>query len=96
MCRGLFIHVTDPRAFRPYRLSLALLSAVLALHGPDFRWKAPPYEYEYSRLPIDLILGDDSLREDIEKSVELDSLLSLWEKELDEYREWREPFLLYR
>jgi uncharacterized protein YbbC (DUF1343 family) len=96
LCRGLFIHVTNPLAFRPYQLSLALLSSVLARHGPEFRWKEPPYEYEYSRLPIDLILGDASLRENIEGAVELNSLQSSWEKELQEYLEWREPFLLYR
>jgi uncharacterized protein YbbC (DUF1343 family) len=96
LCRGFFIHVTNPLTFRPYQLSLALLSAVLALHGPDFRWKEPPYEYEHSRLPIDLILGDASLRENLEGSVDLNSLQSSWEKELREYLEWREPFLLYR
>jgi uncharacterized protein YbbC (DUF1343 family) len=96
LCRGFFIHVTDPLTFRPYRLSLALLSAILAAHGPNFRWKEPPYEYEYSRLPIDLILGDSSLREDLEGLVELNSLQASWEKELGQYLEWREPFLLYR
>jgi len=95
LCRGFFIHVTNPLTFRPYQLSLALLSAVLALHGPDFRWKEPPYEYEYGKLPIDLILGDASLRENLEGTVELHSLQSSWEKELREYLEWREPFLLY-
>jgi uncharacterized protein YbbC (DUF1343 family) len=95
LCRGFFIHVTNPFAFRPYRLSLALLSAILDAHGPDFRWKDPPYEYEYSRMPIDLILGDSSLRVSIEESVELSSLEASWEKELGEYLEWREPFVLY-
>jgi uncharacterized protein YbbC (DUF1343 family) len=96
LCRGFFIHVTNPPIFRPYRFSLAVLSAVLAAHGRDFKWKEPPYEYEYSRLPIDLILGDSSLREGLEGSVELNSLQVSWEKELDQYLEWREPFLLYR
>jgi uncharacterized protein YbbC (DUF1343 family) len=96
LCRGFFIHVIDPFSFHPYRLSLALLSAILALHGRDFRWKEPPYEYEHKRLPIDLILGDSSLRESLEGSVEMSSLQSSWEKDLRNYLEWREPFLLYR
>jgi uncharacterized protein YbbC (DUF1343 family) len=96
LCRGFFIHVLDPLLFHPYRLSLALLSAILAVHGRDFRWKEPPYEYEYKRLPIDLILGDSSLRESLERSVEINSLQSSWEKDLRDYLEWREPFLLYR
>jgi len=36
------------------------------------------------------------LREDLEGLVELNSLQASWEKELDQYLEWREPFLLYR
>lgn len=96
LCRGFFIHITNPFTFRPYRLSLSLLSAIVALHGSSFTWKEPPYEYEYNKPPIDLILGDSSLRENIERSASLDSLQVLWEKELDEYLEWREPFLLYR
>jgi uncharacterized protein YbbC (DUF1343 family) len=96
LCRGFFLHVTNPLTFQPYRLSLALLAAILALHGRDFRWKEPPYEYEYSRPPIDLILGDSSLRENIEGMVEPASLQSSWEAELSNYLEWREPFLLYR
>ena len=96
LCRGFFIHVTNPLTFQPYRLSLALLSAVLAIHGTDFRWKEPPYEYEYHRPPIDLILGDSSLRERLEGTEDLGSLQSSWEKDLSSYLEWRKPFLLYR
>jgi hypothetical protein len=43
-----------------------------------------------------LILGDSSLRESIEGSVELNSLQSSWETELSKHLEWRESFLLYR
>jgi uncharacterized protein YbbC (DUF1343 family) len=96
VCRGFFIHVTNPNTFRPYRLSLALLASILTVHRRDFAWREPPYEYEYSRPPIDLILGDSSLRENLERSVELSSMESSWEAELTEYLEWREPFLLYR
>ena len=96
LCRGFFIHVLDPLPFHPYRLSLALLSATLAVHGRDFKWKEPPYEYEYKRPPIDLILGDSSLRESLEGSVDMNSLQTSWEKDLHNYLEWREPFLLYR
>jgi uncharacterized protein YbbC (DUF1343 family) len=87
--------VTDPRTFQPYRCSLALLAVILGTHGLDFKWKEPPYEYEYKRLPIDLILGDSSLRKQLEVFADLDSLQSSWEGELREYLNWREPFLLY-
>jgi uncharacterized protein YbbC (DUF1343 family) len=96
LCRGFFIRVINPGTFRPYRLSLALLASILTDYRRDFAWREPPYEYEYSRPPIDLILGDSSLRESLERSVELSSMESSWEAELSGYLEWREPFLLYR
>jgi uncharacterized protein YbbC (DUF1343 family) len=95
LCRGFFIHVTNPFSFRPYRISLALLSAILANHHQDFRWKEPPYEYEYTMLPIDLILGDSSLRKNLEGLEDLTPLQSSWEEDLNTYVEWRKPFLLY-
>jgi uncharacterized protein YbbC (DUF1343 family) len=92
ICRGFMIHITCPRTYRPYSLSLALLREILDLHRPDFSWKEPPYEYEYERLPIDLILGDSTLRQGLEKGI---SMEGFWEDELTSYLEWRAPYLLY-
>jgi hypothetical protein len=47
-------------------------------------------------MPIDLILGDFSLRKNLEGLVELDSLHHSWGAELSDYLDWRESFLLYR
>jgi uncharacterized protein YbbC (DUF1343 family) len=55
-CRGVAIHPTG-KAFRPYLTALAILSSILRRHPSDFALKEPPYEYEYERRPIDLILG---------------------------------------
>jgi uncharacterized protein YbbC (DUF1343 family) len=92
ICKGFMIHIIDPRAYRPYSLSLALLREILRLHREDFAWKEPPYEYEYERLPIDLILGDPTLRKWLEKGT---STAGLWEGDVKRYLEWRAPYLLY-
>lgn len=96
LCRGFMIHVTDPILFRPYFFSIAMLSAVGLCHGDRFRWKKPPYEYESEKMPIDLILGDRSLREGIERGTDPAELQDKWEEEVREFKEWREGFLLYR
>ena len=61
-CGGLFLHVTDERAFQPYRTSVALLAAAKARWPESLQWKPPPYEYEREKTPIDCIAGSDSLR----------------------------------
>jgi uncharacterized protein YbbC (DUF1343 family) len=92
LCMGFMLHVINPATYRPYALSLALLREILNLHRASFSWKEPPYEYEYERLPIDLILGDSELREGFDKGV-IPELF--WNDELEDYLEWRKPYLLY-
>ena len=68
-CHGFQLHVTDPEVFMPYRTSLVLLQAIFQLYPEEFSYKNPPYEYEFERLPIDLILGDQAVREALEQGV---------------------------
>jgi uncharacterized protein YbbC (DUF1343 family) len=95
LCRGFMIHVMDPRKFRPYFCTISLLASVLTLHREHFSWKAPPYEYEFDRRPIDLIIGDTALREEIERGADLFELRGRLEKESACFCEWRRQYLLY-
>lgn len=94
-CRGFQIHVTDRRAYRPYRAALAILSAIRKVYPDEFRWKDPPYEYVYDALPIDVILGDSAVREGIEQGVSIREMEREWEGPLERFRRERTPFLLY-
>jgi uncharacterized protein YbbC (DUF1343 family) len=66
LCRGVQIHADAPRyapaTFRPYRLVAALLKATRTVHPDWDLWRPPPYEYEATRLPIDVIDGGTGLR----------------------------------
>jgi len=62
-CRGLFVHVTDAHAFRPYRTTLAFLRAVQELWPRESAWNQPPYEYETEKVPIDVLTGSGEVRE---------------------------------
>lgn len=94
-CVGFQIHVTDAITFRPYRTSLALLQALFRLYPGQFAYKQPPYEYEFERLPMDLILGDRSLREALENGVSLHEFEQSWQPELEVYRQRIAAVLLY-
>jgi uncharacterized protein YbbC (DUF1343 family) len=95
-CVGFQVHVTDSNSFRPYRTSLALLQAVLQLYPGTFRYKEPPYEYEYERLPLDLILGSTGVRRQLEEGAPLLAMEEAWAQQLLDFAESRERFLLYR
>ena len=89
------VHVTDPAVYRPYRTSLALLQAAMLLYPDNFQYKDPPYEYEYDRLPIDLILGDKNVRQAIEQGNSIMDLEKSWQQDLDAFEEMRQDVFLY-
>ena len=94
-CSGFQLHVTDQESFRPYRTSLALLQAMLLLYPGRFAYKAPPYEYEFERLPMDLILGDSEVRQALEHGVPVLEIEQGWQEELASYRRRCAAVFLY-
>jgi len=95
-CRGFQLHVVDRLRYRPYRTSLLLLQAVYACCGDNFKWKPPPYEYEYEKMPIDLITGDNRIRSCIERGQDILALENNWQIELNEFVETSRRFYLYQ
>ncbi len=102
LCSGFQIHVDDTAAynhteFKPYRLMLLFFKAIHHTHPGLFAWRQPPYEYEHTRLPIDLICGDPCIREWVDNvhssAADLEQLLQREEKA---WLEEIQPHLLYK
>jgi uncharacterized protein YbbC (DUF1343 family) len=94
-CLGFQLHVTDRQAYRPYYTALSLLRTIMHLYPQDFQYKPPPYEYEYERLPLDLILGDSSVREALEQNKDINDLEQAWQPELEAFGDLRQQVSLY-
>jgi uncharacterized protein YbbC (DUF1343 family) len=94
-CNGFQIHITHWDNFRPYRTSLALLQALRTLYPGQFAYKEPPYEYEFERLPIDLIIGDRRVREALEQGVPIQEIEQGWSDELEAYQQRCRAVYLY-
>jgi uncharacterized protein YbbC (DUF1343 family) len=94
-CGGVFVHVTDRHRFSPFLTYLHLLQAARAQEPDAFDWRREPYEFVSDRLAIDLLLGQEGLREMIEEGVPPGEMESAWREGLEEFRQEREPFLLY-
>ncbi len=94
-CHGFQIHVTDRERYRPYLTSLQLMQAIIRCHPEDFEWKPPPYEYEFEKRPIDLILGDTDIRRRIAAQEKLEVLAQEWKEELRIFRDTCAPCLIY-
>lgn len=96
VCGGVQIHVTDRKRFNAFQAGLRLLWKIAELHPDEFRWKRPPYEYEFDRMPIDLIAGTASLREGIEKKEDVKSFEEKAKQQLEAFRKVRKDYLLYK
>lgn len=94
-CGGVQIHVTDREAFEPVAAGIAVVKTAFDMYGKEFRWKDPPYEYDYDRNPFDLIAGTAKVREAIERGDSLAAMTASWEAPLLQFRELRKRFLLY-
>jgi uncharacterized protein YbbC (DUF1343 family) len=94
-CHGFQIHVVDPQRYLPYRTSLTLLQAIMHLYPEQFHYKDPPYEYEFERLPLDLILGDRTVRQQLMEGREILEMEADWQQELRVFDAVRSNYFLY-
>jgi uncharacterized protein YbbC (DUF1343 family) len=96
LCGGVQIHVTDRARYRPYLTGLAIIATARRLAPRRFRWRRPPYEYEYRRLPIDILCGTDTIRRAIERRHPLREIERGWQAGLATFRRRRTAVTLYR
>ena len=94
-CRGFQIHPVDPARFRPLTTSLALLQSIRRRYPDQFSWSPPPYEYEYQKLPIDLILGSGDVRRRLEGPEPVGALVRSWQNDLERFKTVSEKYQLY-
>lgn len=95
LCGGCQIHVTDRAAFRAVETGVALTIAFRDA-GPDvFAWREPPYEYEYTIPPIDILYGSDGLRRGMEAGRTARDIAEEWIAPVREFEKLRSEYLLY-
>jgi len=94
-CGGVQIHPTDYKKFNPWRIGQILCKEFYHTLGYHFKWKQPPYEYEYEKLPIDILNGTDKIRTWVEDNGSYDELIALEKNGREKYLEQRSSILLY-
>ena len=94
-CGGCQIHVTDRAAFKPVLTGVALIAMFHRANPSTFAWRQPPYEYEHDKMPIDILAGSDTLRQQIEVGVPAAEIASGWQEDEATFRRLRERYLLY-
>ncbi len=96
VCRGALQFVPRARGFKPLRHMTLLLWIFRKLYANQWQWKQPPYEYEYHKLPIDILAGGPALREAVDEQRPLKELFKSWERDEKDFHKIRKPYLLYK
>jgi uncharacterized protein YbbC (DUF1343 family) len=94
-CGGCQIHVLNRGAFPVVEAAIAVLVEIRAQNPPAFAWRQPPYEYEHTKLPFDILAGSSELRQQIEAGQPVRMISESWVREHERFRTARKPYLLY-
>ena len=95
-CGGVQIHLKDRENFKPFKVAVTLIKVIKELYPQRFQWRRPPYEYEFEKLPIDILAGTSHLREALERKDSMESLESWWISESEAFdRMVRSKYLIY-
>ena len=94
-CGALQLHISDRRAFCPYRTGLAVLVAVKSLWPETFTWRTEPYEFRADVHAIDLLTGKAEVRTAIDQGRGLDDVTRIACAGTEAYENGRDRALLY-
>ena len=94
-CRGVELHVRDPKTFQPFRTGMACIEAARSQNLARFGWRTETYEFISNIPAFDLLCGSNREREAIEQGYGRKSLQTAWTCEEREFRKRRLRHLLY-
>jgi uncharacterized protein YbbC (DUF1343 family) len=95
-CGGLQIHIRDKKALKPFKIGVVIIKVIKELYPDHFRWREPPYEYEFEKLPIDILAGSNHLREALDRGDPIEEIEAWWKLEGEVFnKEVRSKYLIY-
>lgn len=86
LCQGVQAHVTDRAALRPVTMGLHLIRTIREMYPEDFAWRADHF---------DVLIGNASTREQLERGVPIDTLTAAWEAEQTVFSARSRAYWLY-
>jgi uncharacterized protein YbbC (DUF1343 family) len=94
LCNGAQLHVVDRSTYRPVETAVSILNVINRTAPDDFAWRRPPYEYEDTKMPIDILWGSDELRVGIDSGAPGDIMKSA-RADIDAFENVVSPYILY-
>lgn len=92
---GVFIHITDLRAFKPFLTGVALIKTVHDMYGEHMMFLKGVYEFNDRHPAFDLLTGSSVIREMILRGSAVDEIRGSWEDDENEFRKVKQEFHIY-
>jgi uncharacterized protein YbbC (DUF1343 family) len=86
LCGGAQIHVVDRNVYNSFETSIFIIKTIMNIYPDSFA-----FHDEY----FDKIMGTSRIREALEKGVAVEDIIKGYEKELNNFSQLRNPYLLY-
>jgi uncharacterized protein YbbC (DUF1343 family) len=87
LCYGIQIHITDITRYKPVGTAFEILDAIIETSEPgSMKFKDPPYEYEYTLMPFDILSGDSGMRESLQKRKDPSKEKERWLDEIELFK----------
>jgi uncharacterized protein YbbC (DUF1343 family) len=95
-CNGLQIHVTEPEKYFPVAAAMEIFSAIIETSPYNsLKFNPPPYEYEESLIPFDMLSGDSGMRKAILAGIPVEVERERWSYEISEFKKEFTDFSAY-
>jgi uncharacterized protein YbbC (DUF1343 family) len=94
-CGGFLLHVTKRAEYRPYLTSVILLYEIMDLYPEKLEFTTPPYEYEYEKLPFDIITGDEMIRKSLYDPDGIENIRGIFKEGEEAFAKIAEKYYLY-
>jgi len=86
-CNGVQVHIMDRDTFNPVVVGLTVIATIHDLY---------PHEFHFNASDFDRLVGNDRVRQDIEKDVPVSEMQRRWHAELSQFEKVRQKYLLYK
>jgi uncharacterized protein YbbC (DUF1343 family) len=96
VCKGFQIHVTDKKKFDSLKTGLAVIYSLYNLYPQQFSFTPPPYEYEYEKMPIDILLGTDEARIALDNGASFKEFCNIVDAGKQNFIKFRKQYLIYK
>jgi uncharacterized protein YbbC (DUF1343 family) len=85
-CNGILIKVKDYDNFNPVQFGIALVSILKKLY---------PDEFKINSKRMNLLIGDDKITELLNSGTDFQTIVNLYQEELNKFKQIRNKYLLY-